>query len=233
MGIPRMFDDIIKRHLNVNAAWLPITNNYTLGDYGIITDGVFAKLGNIQEFNVPFTAADGPDASIDFTSANTTVIKFAAGAQVDVIPEGAIDAKITFKFGNERSFMVKAPVIKVSAIQNVNQVAIKLRDTKNWGRRWKVVYQVYNAHDPLLVSTITANTELTLSGNAEALRKVKVGDASLELGTTKELGLNVHGKAGIIGLGLFKLKTGDGGPKVLGSNVIQVLDNKSPLEEDL
>ena len=83
------------------------------------------------------------EANIDFTSSNTTVVKFAGGVEVSAIPTGAIDAKIKFKFGSEKSFLVKAPIIKVSAIQNVNQVATKLRDVNNWGRKWKVVHKVY------------------------------------------------------------------------------------------
>jgi hypothetical protein len=239
MGIPNQFNDIIQKHLNVSAAWLPITNNFTLGDYGIISDGVFTKMGNIREFGVSFTQATGPDASIDFTSANTTVVKFAAGAQVNVIPSGAIDAKITFKFESEKSFLVKAPVIKITEIQNVNQVATGLRDAKNWERKWKVVYQVYNALDPVIISTIAAGTEVTFSGDTQALQSLRVGNASVEVGTNKELGLKVLGKAGIIGLGLFKLKLLGSGPAFLLEDEkkapaeVELLNQASPLEDDI
>ena len=238
MGIPNQFNDIIQKHLNVNAAWLPVTNNFTLGDYGIFSDGVFVKMGNIEEFNVTFVTADGPEATIDFTSANTKVINFAAGAEVNVIPAGAVDAKTTFKFESEKSFLLKAPVIKESAIQNINQVATQLKKNKNWEKKWKVVYQVFNAFDPLIVSTITAGTELTLSGDAEALKNFKVGSASLELSTNRELGLKVHGKSGVIGLGLFKLKFLGGGPNFLGEDAgkipveAEVVNDISPDESD-
>jgi|WetSurMetagenome_2_1015567.scaffolds.fasta_scaffold01477_3 hypothetical protein len=239
MGIPREFNKIIQKQLKVNAAWLPVTNTFTLGDYGIISAGVFTKMGNIKEYNVSFDVADGPEATIGYNSENTTTLKFAGGTEVDVIPSGAIDAKIKYKFKNEKSFLVKAPVIKVSQIQNVNQVAIKLRDSKNWGRRWKVVYQVYNAINPLIVSTISANTELTLSGNAEALKNLKAGSASLDLGTTKELGLNVHGKSGIIGLGLFRLKLNPNHLAFLTDEEkkapaeVEMLNSALPQEDDL
>ena len=238
MGIPKQFNNIIQKHLNVNAAWLPITNNYTLGDYGIFSDGVFAKMGNIKEFNVSYTQASGPEASIDFSSANTTVVKFAAGAEVSVIPAGAIDAKIAFKFESAKSFLVKAPIIRVIEIQNVNQVATQLRDKKNWEKKWKIVYQVYDAVDPVILSTISAGTEVTFSGDVNALRSLKVGNASVELGTNKELGLKVHGRAGIIGLGLFKLKLFSGRPGFLtleqkkAPAEIEIVNPSSP-EDDL
>ncbi|MCX6266634.1 MAG: hypothetical protein NTW16_04660 [Bacteroidetes bacterium] len=239
MGIPEQFNDIIRRHLNVNAAWLPIVNNYALGDYGIFSDGVFVKMGNIKEFNVSFTEATCPEASIDFTSANTTVVKTAAGVEVDVIPAAAVDAKITFRFESGKSFLVKAPVITGTMIANVNQVATLLRNSKNWERKWKVVYQVYNALDPIIVSTIAAGTELTFSGDVEALKNLKVGTASVEIGTNKELGLNIHGKSGIIGLGLFKLKLFGSGPSFLLAGdkktpaEVEILDNSVAVDNDL
>jgi hypothetical protein len=239
MGIPEQFNDIIRKHLNVNAAWLPIANNYSLGDYGIISDGVFMKMGNIREFNVSFTEAKGPEASIDFTSADTTVVKFAGGVQVNVIPPGAIDAKITFRFESGKSFLVKAPVITATMLENVNQVATLLQNTKNWERKWKVVFQVYNALDPVIVSTISAGTELTFSGDVDALKNFKVGNASVEIGTNKELGLNIRGKSGIIGLGLFKLKLFGSGPAFLLADdkkapaEIEILDNSVAVDNDL
>ncbi len=39
MGVPNQFNDIIQNHLNIFAAWVPIVNKYTLGDYGILPMG--------------------------------------------------------------------------------------------------------------------------------------------------------------------------------------------------
>lgn len=217
MGLPNQFNDIIQKHLNVYAAWLPITNNFKLGDYGIFSDGVFIKMGNVGELGATFNTATGPDATIDFVSSDTTVVKFAAGEEVDLIPAGSIDVKITFKFNRERSFMVKAPLIKVNEIQNIQQLANQLKQVDGWEKKWKVVYQTYEAKEPVIVSTISAGTELTFGGEVEALKQLKLGAASVEMGTTKELGLNVKGKEGIIALGLFKLRLIGGGINVLSA----------------
>ena len=215
MGLPNQFNDIIQKDLNVHAAWLPITQNYTLGDYGVFSDGVFAKLGNIKEFNVSFEQSTGPNASIDYTSARTKVIKVAGGAEVDVIPAGAIDAKISFKFEDANSFLIKSPTITVTAIGNVQQVASKLKSTKAWKRDWKVVYEVYTAQDPVVMSTKDAGTEITFSGDATALKELKLGNAGISFTSNKKLGLDMQGKGGVIGLGLFKLKTIGGGTKFM------------------
>ena len=223
MGIPNQFNDIIKNHLNVFAAWIPIVNKYGLGDYGIFADGVFSKLGNIKDdFQVSFIEGSGAEASIDFTSSASSVKKFNAGAQVDTIPAATVDAKVEVGFQNENSFMVKSPVITVAVIENVNAVAMQLKATGKWDGVWKVVYQVYSAQDAVIVSTVSPNTTLTFGGDVNALEKLRLGNAGVNISSNKALGLNIQGKSGVIGLGLFMIKTGIFGgskTKILGEKI--------------
>lgn len=69
MGTARHFNKILHDEIDVYAAWLPVTNNFQLGDYGVISDGVFAKLGNIDEFEVKFNEEDGAQSHLKFRSA--------------------------------------------------------------------------------------------------------------------------------------------------------------------
>ena len=238
MGLPNMFNDIIQKDLNVHAAWLPVTQNYELGDYGLISDGVFAKLGNISEFGVTMNSTKGPDAKLDYTSARTKVTKFSGGAEVDAIPAAAIDAKIVFKFETANSFIIKCPVISVNAISNVQQVANQLKKVGGWRKNWKVVYETYNADDAVVMSTVDGDTEISFTGDAKALKELKIGSADVGFNSTKKLGLDIQGKDGVIALGLFKLKMIGGGPVFLGEDektgdaVVEDLKGKS-LENDL
>lgn len=228
MGIPNQFNDIIQKHLNVFAAWIPIVNKYGLGDYGIFSDGVFQKLGNIKDdFGVSYTEGSGNEASIDFTSSASNVKKFSAGAEVDVIPPAAVNAKVEVGFQNEKSFMVKSPVITVATIENVNAVAINLKATGKWDSKWKVVHQVYSAQDAVIVSTISPNTTLTFGGDVNALQKLKLGNLGVNISSNKELGLNIQGKSGVIGLGLFKIKTG-----IFGGMKTQILAEHGEAEDE-
>jgi hypothetical protein len=208
MGVPNQFNDIIQEHLNVFAAWVPIVNKYTLGDYGIFADGVFSKLGNItDDFQVTFNESSGAEASIDFTSEGATVVKVDANAGVSVAPAGDVKASVQIEFSKEKSFLVKSPAITVATIDNVNEVAKKLKATDKWDGQWKVVYQVYNAIDAVIVSTISAGTKLNFTGDATALGQMKLGSAGVNIDTNKTLGLKINGKNGVIGLGIFRLKS--------------------------
>lgn len=226
MGLPNQFNEIIKKHLNVFAAWMPIVNNYKLGDYGVIADGVFAKLGNItDDFQVTITESSGAAASIDFTSEGASLIKLAGGTQVDVIPAGEAKASIEIEFSKEKSFLVKSPEITVSIIDNVNEVANRLKESGSWDGKWKVVYQVYHAINPVIISTIDAGTKLNFNGDASALGQMKLGGLGVNVGTNKALGLNINGKSGVIGLGLFRIKS-----KLFGGKKVDVLGD-GPEEE--
>jgi len=228
MGLPNQFNDIIQKHLNVFAAWMPIVNKYSLGDYGIFSDGVFSKLGNIAEdFQVGFKEGSGSEASIDFTSEGGTVTKVGANAGVNTGAAGEVKASVQIEFKKERSFLVKSPTITVATIENVNEVSKKLIATDKWDGQWKVVHQVYNALDAVIVSTIEAGTKLDFTGDATAIGQMKLGSAGVNIDTNKTLGLKINGKNGVIGLGLFKIRS-----KIFGGKKVEILADEINLGEE-
>jgi hypothetical protein len=228
MGIPNLFNDIIQKHLNIFAAWVPIVNKYSLGDYGIFADGVFSKLGNIvDEFQVTIKEGAGSEASIDFTSEGATIIKGDANAGVNIAPGAEVKASIEIEFSKEKSFLVKSPTITVTTIENVNEVAKKLKASGRWDGQWKVVYQVYNAIDAVIVSTIDAGTKINFSGDATALGQMKLGSAGVNIDTNKALGLKINGKSGVIGLGVFKISS-----KLFGGMKVEIMSQDEHEDED-
>ena len=232
MRLAKQFNDAIQRQLNIFAAWMPISNDYILGDYGIIDDGVFAKLGNISEFSADFTTGEGREAKIDYTSEGTRVVNTAAGVEVDVIPEGAINAKVSYDFENEKSLMIKSPSINVKTISNVQQVAEKLMAHPKWQQRYKVVHQTYFAKDVAIMSTISAGTKVTFTGDVKALQQLNIGNVNVGYQSNQKLGLDLQGKEGVIGLGLFQIKSGLFG---LGKQKVEILADDAtnePLEID-
>lgn len=242
-GIAELFEEIISLQLSVHAAWLPITNTIALGDFGIISNGVFVPQGNIQtEFGVSFTTRSSPDAKIDFSSAGATITKFVAGAKVNTFPAGAVDASLSIEFKNDKSFIVKSPAINVTAISNVIAVGKELAKKQGWRAKYKVVYQCYTANDAIVLATIDKNTAITFAGDVTALGQLQLGNAGVNYSSNKSLGLEVQGKSGVIGIGFFKINTGflgNGqvemmrGEKVKGAKKVEVEYLKGGLLNDL
>ncbi|MBK9928879.1 MAG: hypothetical protein IPP04_03270, partial [Saprospiraceae bacterium] len=89
----------------VHAAWFPIVNVYTIGDYGIIENGLFVREVILKkDFGVSLDVLDSPDASINFKSTSTTIIKLDGGVPVQTIPATSITAQVKYSFPGPNPF---------------------------------------------------------------------------------------------------------------------------------
>ena len=92
-GTAKAYSRVLHDQLTIHAAWMPIVNNFQIGDYGVMSDGVLVRMGHVSDFGVSFTRKTSQSASLDFKSKGTRVIKFAAGAEVTALPSQPIEAK--------------------------------------------------------------------------------------------------------------------------------------------
>lgn len=222
MGTASQFDAILKDELNIHAAWLPVTNTFKLGDYGLISDGVLIKAGNIRgDFGVDFQQAPGPKSILNFTSKGTKILRFAGDMQVAAFQDDNAEAKLSVEFSSARSFLLKAN-LTVFEMQDVNKVAKKLANTPDWRRKYIVVSGVYVGTDCAIISSKNANSKIELTGKASALKQFDLGavSANLAVSNVKDIGLDLVGQKGVIGLALFRLPWGWGNdPKTLAGEV--------------
>lgn len=224
MGTARAFDALLKKTLNIHAAWLPITNTFELGDFGLMSDGVLAKMGNIKrDFGIGFVQARGKDSKLDFVSKGTRVVRVAAGVQVNPMPDIDVDAKLTVEFGSKSAFLAKA-TLSVVEMQDRNQVAQKLAVEQSWQSKFRVVSSVYTGRSCSIISSKDANSKIELSGKAKALRQLDLASASADIEVTlsENIGVQIVGATGAIGLALFKLRWLVGGPKILARSARRV-----------
>ena len=218
MGTARHFNKILHDEIDVYAAWLPVTNNFQLGDYGVISDGVFAKLGNIDEFEVKFNEEDGAQSHLKFRSAGTKVGQFVAGASAPALPQADIDAKLVIEFSTGDSFYVNANLTS-SEMQNVAQVGRALHRVEGWRPKYRVISSIYAAKHCTIISAREANSKIELSGTANALQMLELGQASAGITVSSEesVGLELIGRSGVVGLRMFKLRRFGNGLEILGN----------------
>jgi hypothetical protein len=221
MGTPQVFNQTVWDQLHANAAWLPITNTFQLGDYGVMSDGIFMAIGNVaRDFGLKPQAAPGPESHVNFTSKGTNITRIAANVTVDAFPQSNVNAKMVVEFKNESSFLLKANVT-VSQMQNINQIAYGIyhnKDWEHWRYKYRVVTAAYIATDCAIISSLGKDSSIELSGTANALKQFDIGNAAVDIGVTnrKEIGLELVGKSGVIGLSFFKLTWWSGAdPKTL------------------
>jgi hypothetical protein len=206
MGIASKLEGILQKQIKCHAAWLPLANSFALGDYGLISGGVFTKMGSVKEFGGSWGEEQSPSVKLDFVSAGTTVTNFVGEAEVKALPKLAANASVRYKFEEAESFLLRASTVRVNSISNLNALMKSLKSKGDWEKRFSVVRQVWLAEDAAVLCTLKAGTEVTFSGDVPALEQLSIGkaDVSLSIATSQELGLKLVGKTGVIGLGFAK-----------------------------
>jgi hypothetical protein len=196
-----------------------VTNAFELGDYGVVSDGVLTKMGNIRTLGVTWQDEAAPGSSLDFASEGTRVIRTVGDVSVPTLPAQNLDAKITIEFEKASSFLIKAN-LKLRQMQNLVAVAQKLRDNEDWDRRYRVVSGVYTGEGCTVLSSKAQNSKIELTGTANALQQLDLGavNAQVQVSSSEKIGLQIVGQSGVIGLSLFKLGF-FGGVKLMGSPV--------------
>ena len=209
MGIAKDFNKVIHKELEVHAAWLPVTNTFEVGDFGVISDGVFARMGGIEsDFGVAFASQAGAAARLDFKSDQVRSIRIVAGAEVAVWPGDDVEASLKIEFGREKSFYLKA-ALTMEEMASPFAVAQALAGRPGWdAKKFKVISAVYTGKGCVVLSSRSSNASFEIGGKAGALKKLDVGsaEAGLAVASKKGMGLEVLGANGVIGLRMFRVE---------------------------
>lgn len=209
MGLANAYNRIIREHLRVHSAWLPITNVFALGDFGVIQNGIFTREGNIADLGIAFATKHGPAAEINFASSSVTLTRIEGGVEVGAFSGSAVvDASLKIRLGRKHAMLLKAAQIRSSEIDNVLAVANALHGHPDWRWRYRFVRSTYAASNAIMYASRSSDTEVTLAGKASALEQIDLGSFSAEVSVAanRDLALDIIGKTGVIGLGLAKVK---------------------------
>lgn len=215
MGIAKDFNKLLYDQIKVHAAWLPVTNTFQVGDFGVINEGVFVRMGNIgPDFNLVFGSQPGAATKLDFKSDRVRVVRFVGTAEVTVFPGDDVDASLKIEFAKERSYYLKAG-LTVSEMKSVFAAAQQLAAKPGWDAgKYKVVSAVYTGTKCVILSSHKGSAVVEISGKAGALKRLELGaaEAGLSFSSKSGMGLEVLGETGVVGLSLFKVEKG-GGPR--------------------
>lgn len=232
MGIKKSYNDALYHQLGIYAAWLPVTNTFKLGDYGLISDGVFVATGNIANLGITYTTATSPPTSFKFASEGASMVRFAAGVAVDSFPEvGTIDVALEWHFSRANSCLVLANSVAVEQMDNLEAVADALKNHKKWNRRNRVISSVYTGQKCAVICATEANSKVKLSGKVDAIKALELGAVSADLGfeASNSSVYQALGETGPIGLKMFRIGF-FGGLHVLSADVAQA--GASELQSD-
>lgn len=240
MSLPNEYNKALHKHASFYAAWFPVTTPFGIGDYGLIQNGVFQKIGHLDDlrpdgFDVAVRTTAGQPISIDFLSEGARAIKVVAGGEVPQLPAANVEAKLTYEFTRKNSFVVKASEMNVERMDNIQQVADKLaqlRRNNKWSYKYRVVSATYTGKNCLVLLATEAGTKVEFDASASALKQLDLGKIELQpsVSFSSDTILKSIGATGVLGLNLFALKLLSGDLKLLGSGDLTPAERE--IEED-
>jgi hypothetical protein len=170
----------LRRHAN-----FPPNRPVALGDYGVVRDDVFDRLGNVADLGIRFSTVDGAGQST-FQFKSQGSVDFELIAKGDVQPGGvpAVRAGLDMKFHREHAVFFTAAGCTVKAVANIaelGRVLIELLRQGRWESDYYVVTEVNHAERTTAVASGEKGSEIRLEADSPALEQIKLADASLSL----------------------------------------------------
>jgi hypothetical protein len=217
MSIARAAARILRQQLRAHVAWLPLTNNFNVGDYGVFSGGVFARLGNIANLGVRFDCTQSDGGSFEFRSEGTREVRLSGGVTVNSFIDGDPDAALRVAFSADESLYVRATTLRLTAISELLPVAAALRNHPQWRMRYRVVHRMWTAINGVFLSSRGTDASVDFTGSVSALKALQSGkvEAGVEVGARTNVGLELVGETGALALGLFRVRVIDGSPALL------------------
>ena len=213
MSLAKTAARVIRQQLRAHVAWLPLANNFELGDFGVISGGIFTRLGNIRSLGVKFGTCTTAGAPFEFRSGGVTEVQLSA----DASPGLAAQAGRRVHFASAGSLILRAAKIEISEIDELVPIAAVLRNHSQWRLRYRVIHRLWTAREALFITSAEADAVVELRGSAEAVLGARRGraNADLEIHNKTNVGLDLIGHTGPIALGLFRVRLVGGDPEIL------------------
>ncbi|MFT3912388.1 MAG: hypothetical protein QM737_23375 [Ferruginibacter sp.] len=172
MGLEKKYKKSIANELNRFAIWEP-GENISLGDYGVVENGDFQKMGNIKDdFKTQFSIQRTPKSFWEYASVGTKHSDNSSTVGLDgkQIP---VNGKACFQisFENAFSLFIRTNNSVNSNIANLNEVCKQLRTIKQWKFKWCFVVGIKAADNSIILMNSKANSNILIEGSAAAITK--------------------------------------------------------------
>ncbi|MBL9102823.1 MAG: hypothetical protein JNL82_17885 [Myxococcales bacterium] len=233
MSIARATARILRKQLRAHVAWLPLTNNFSLGDYGVFSGGVFVRMGNVRALGVDFTSESRDGGPFAFRSEGTREVRLSGGVAVEQFAAGDADATLRVAFTADESLLIRTHSLAVSEICELPPLAAALRRHPQWRQRYRVIHRLWTAADGIFLSSRGTDASIDFTGSADALTALQSGkgDLAVQVGARTNVGLDLVGATGPLALGLFRVRVIDGSPALVDFSAAAVAD-PDPFELD-
>jgi len=188
--LTRYVDGIYKK-FGYRATWLPGTT-LRLGDIGTLEQGVFVRIANLKDLEIPFETQTGEDP-VHMRHVSSSSVKIAfngiGSAPVEGVPASA---GIDVEFGSEGAYVFDALGCIDQSIRDQVKLEDALREAlflEKWKLQWMVVTHTIEAQSATILISNSGNSQLRLAANGNlAAAQQSLAHLDAKLSVTSQTG---------------------------------------------
>ena len=194
--------DQLKKNFKVLYAAFPPNEPLKLGDYGVLNDTVFVRIGNVSDFNIDIgTPREFPEhkSNLDFSSEGSVEIDFRAKADTATPP---IKAGIDISFSSKHSVFFNAAGCVPTSIEDqaaLGNAIFALLKADKWQKKFCVATSLMKAENTTTAVSSSSNSKISFDASSDKIANIDLTDASLSLSVThiKDVSLKVTSTGGL------------------------------------
>ena len=186
----RIFRKEFAKHFTNHHANFPPTQPIELGDFGVLDNGFFRKLGGIKSvYGIEFEQIpDNNPTNEEFKSDSSVSVSFVAKG--DITPGGtpAIKASLDLGFSSSKSLFFSAAKVSYVAIKDlvvVGDKILQLQKEGRWKKNYVLVGTILKADRVILIISGSSNASITIEAKSDAVPKIDLADLSMKLEVKK------------------------------------------------
>lgn len=190
--------------------WTP-TESRELGDFGTMLNGLFTRIGNLRDWNIPVVGSPpAVKAHQTFSAGAGVSYDFNAGAGATARSVATVKAKLKLSFSGGQGVSINAYGLHHTRIQNyqaVSAAVLRLYDQRKWNARWVIVTELHQAQRCLMAVSSEGAQEAEIEFEARQrvpLAELNLANAALNLVCKRHhnIGYTLDTRQGKVTLGL-------------------------------
>jgi len=210
MGLPKKFDDRLRRNLGLRSVWLPGSETL-LGTVLQRSDESYLPIASLSEFDVSFKSRSMlGQVSLAFQARGVSSTVVQAGAKVNLNQiDTMANAELEIEFKREATYLIRTPRLSGEEISNLLAVGKALKDVSGWNHvRYFVVAGVYRASEFLFLGSEAGNKTVRFSGRGDAVQDfLTVGaSANITRSSSSSVSIEMVGQGGPVAMRVVRFK---------------------------
>lgn len=202
-SLAKVYTGALHHHFGVMyATWLP-SESVQLGDYGLLRNNIFTRVGNVAQLGIGFgVRRDTNRDNYEFATAESVNLRFSSRGSVEATGDVATRARLEIHFAKAKAFLFVAAQCSLHSVENQANLGMDLVDLarrKVWDVRHVVVTSLIESGATTIIGSLGADAMLAVEADSAALETINLADtqAGLRLTSASNVGIRIVARDGL------------------------------------